>query len=217
MDLNLNSSLITSYFPELSSVQLTQLISLGPLYEDWNRRLNLISRKDIEKLYERHVLHSLAIAKWNQIKAGGSILDLGTGGGFPGIPLAIYYPNVSFTLVDSTRKKLDAVKDIVGHIHLSNVETKHARAESLQEKFDHIVVRAVADTSIIIRWALPLLRHSRSANLILLKGGDLSEELISVRKRFPVSEIQLSQYYTESFFNSKTLVIISPFQKGVQT
>jgi len=145
-------NLINQYFPDLSEIQKTQFRQLLPLYEDWNQKINVISRKDINNLYERHVLHSLAIGKFIQFKPGSQILDLGTGGGFPGIPLAILFPDAHFHLVDSIGKKLKVIKNIAGEIGLTNIKTSHSRVEDIHEKVDFVVCRAVAPIEKLVHW-----------------------------------------------------------------
>ncbi len=174
---------ITQYFDELTPGQTTQLLALENVYREWNEKINVISRKDIEALYEKHVLHSLSIAAVFDFPAGLKIVDIGTGGGFPGIPLAIMFPDVRFTLVDSIGKKLKVVDAVAAHLQLNNVQIRHVRAEEISdEKFDFAVSRAVAPLKDLWRWSKPLLNRGRKmeafANgLICLKGGDLRQEI----------------------------------------
>ena len=173
--------IIKKYFPHLSTTQSTQFAQLGNLYEEWNSRINVISRKDIENLYERHVLHSLGIAKILSFKPGTKVLDAGTGGGFPGIPLAILFPDSSFRLIDSTAKKLTVVQAIADETGLKNVTTEHARLEDHTNKYDFVVSRAVATLDQMLTWTGKNIEHggfNQIPNGILyLKGGDFSEEL----------------------------------------
>lgn len=203
---------IGKYFSELSASQKEQLRALLPLYRDWNARINVISRKDLDSLYERHVLHSLAIAAVCTFKSGARVIDIGTGGGFPGIPLAIFYPEVSFTLADSIGKKIKVVSEVAQAIGLKNVEAVHARAESLaKNSFDFAVSRAVAPLGMLWGWAKPLLRVGRMSEeygngLICLKGGDLAQEFAEsgVKPRvLPVSEL-----FEEEVFQEKYLVYV---------
>ena len=186
--------IVLKYFSDFTSVQLKQFAALDPLYKEWNSKINVISRKDIDGLYEKHVLHSLAIAAAFQFEPGMEILDIGTGGGFPGIPLAIFFPEVKFLLADSIAKKLKVVDAVVGALELKNVTTQHVRVEEIKNrKFDFVVSRAVAPLNELWRWSKPLLKKnhaslvhsSESSNsshlsppgLICLKGGDLTSEI----------------------------------------
>ncbi|MBS1616399.1 MAG: 16S rRNA (guanine(527)-N(7))-methyltransferase RsmG [Bacteroidetes bacterium] len=200
--------LILKYFSELSSTQETQLKALMPLYREWNARINVISRKDLDSLYERHVLHSLAIAAVCNFRDGAEVIDIGTGGGFPGIPLAIFFPEVQFTLADSIGKKIKVVSEVAQAIGLKNVEAIHARAESLSKgSFDFAVSRAVAPLGSLWGWAKPLLRVGRKSEeygngLICLKGGDLAQEFAEsgVKPRvLPVSSLFEEPSFLEKF------------------
>lgn len=205
----MNQSIIYKYFPDLSSNQKQQIDSLGELYVDWNSKINVISRKDIDELYERHVLHSLAIAKFTQFPAGSQILDIGTGGGFPGIPLAILFPESEFLLVDSIAKKIKVVNEVAQAIGLTNLRAEHQRAEQVKSKFDYIVSRAVAKTKQITDWTNQLIltnNEGLSSGFILLKGGDLSEELNELKRSY--QEIDIKDYFEESFFESKKIIYI---------
>lgn len=204
--------LIGKYFSDLTATQQTQLRALRPLYSEWNARINVISRKDIDSLYERHVLHSLAIAAVCSIKPGAQVVDIGTGGGFPGIPLAIFFPEVSFTLADSIGKKIKVVSEVAQAIGLKNVKPVHTRAESLEKAgFDFAVSRAVAPLGTLWVWAKPLLRTGKMSEeygngLICLKGGDLAQEFAEsgVKPRIlPVSEL-----FEEAAFQEKYLVYV---------
>jgi 16S rRNA (guanine527-N7)-methyltransferase len=201
---------IFHYFPELNDLQREQVRRLFPLYEDWNTKVNVISRKDIESLYERHVLHSLSIAKFNQFAAGSHILDLGTGGGFPGIPLAILYPDCHFHLVDSIGKKIKVVIEISKALDFKNLTAEHARAEKVKGRYDFIVSRAVARTRQLFIWTHQKI-HSEQKNqiangYILLKGGDLTDEMQEFGR--PYQEIELRSYFEEEFFETKKIIYI---------
>jgi 16S rRNA (guanine527-N7)-methyltransferase len=202
--------LISKYFPDLSPEQIRQFSMLEALYADWNEKINVISRKDMEHLYERHILHSLAIAKVIQFKAGTEILDIGTGGGFPGIPLAIMFPDSNFYLVDSIGKKIKVVKAVAESIGLSNVKGEQIRAEEVDQQFDFIVSRAVTQTGPFLHWVkgkiLKNSFHSIHNGLLLLKGGDLKEELAEVKKHFRL--YNLSDYFSEEFFETKKVLYI---------
>lgn len=201
--------LITHYFTNLSHKQIKQFGKLEELYKEWNEKINVISRKDTENLYERHVLHSLSIAKFIAFSDGSKIMDLGCGGGFPGIPMAIFYPECRFHLVDSIGKKLKVVDEIATAIGLENVFTFHSRAEQMAYQYDFVISRAVAPATELMQWTkgkyFPKNRHEIINGLICLKGGDLTDEL----KPFPKSKtIPLHQFYKESFFEDKKLVYI---------
>ncbi len=203
--------LIQKYFPDLNNDQVRQFSMLDKLYRDWNAKINLVSRKDIDGLYERHVLHSLAIGKLVQFKPGTKILDVGTGGGFPGIPLAILFPESSFTLNDSIAKKIMVVNEVAGAIGLQNVSTSHARAEELGGKYDFIVSRAVTSFPQFYSWVKgKIARENKNKipnGILYLKGGDLEYELEEFKKRIRVFEIK--NYFDEDFFESKKLVFFS--------
>lgn len=206
----MDSTLVFRYFPDLSKRQKQQIEQLYQLYRDWNDKINVISRKDIDALYERHVLHSFAIAKFIQFKSGSKVLDVGTGGGFPGIPLAIQFPEVNFHLVDSIGKKINVVKEIAKELRLENLTAEHIRAEKVKGKFDFIVSRAVAQSKVLYQWSHQKIRsdhtHVIENGLILLKGGDLDAELAELKR--PYSQRDLSEYYSESFFETKKLIYI---------
>ena len=173
--------IIHKYFKNLSPNQVQQFEKLQELYEDWNLKINVVSRKDIDELYLRHVLHSLAIAKVVQFKPGARVLDVGTGGGFPGIPLAILFPETQFHLVDSIGKKIKVVDEVVAGLALENVKTTNGRAEELKDTYDFIVSRAVAQMETFVRWTRGRIskkqNHELKNGILYLKGGDLSEEL----------------------------------------
>jgi len=201
---------VSKYFTELSSKQRAQISELERLYNDWNLKINVVSRKDIEQIYLRHVLHSMCIAKFISFKANSNVIDVGTGGGFPGIPLAILFPEVNFTLVDSIGKKLKVVEEVVSGLNLSNVKTIHSRAEDLTSgQFDFVVSRAVAYMPTFVHWTQHLLskknRHQITNGILYLKGGDLEEELSS----FPQSQIyNLADWIPEEEFQTKKLVYL---------
>lgn len=200
--------LILKYFPDLTSDQQRQFAALDALYSDWNSKINVISRKDIAHLYEHHVLHSLAIPKFIRFRAGTSVLDFGTGGGFPGIPLAIYYPDVRFHLIDSTGKKVGVAGEVARAIGLKNVTVGHRRAEDEIGKYDFVVSRAVmpiADMLKIIRKNIVKTNKNAFPNgLICLKGGDLNEEIRTIKHLSSVYE--LKKIFEETYFETKKLV-----------
>ena len=196
------------YFTEISNRQTEQFAMLGGLYTEWNSRINVISRKDIEHLYERHVLHSLAIAKVIHFADGAKALDVGTGGGFPGIPLAILFPETHFHLIDSIGKKLKVVDAVVEALNLRNVTTQHIRAEQLTGKYDFVVSRAVTSLSAFIPWMKDKLLkrslHSIPNGMFFLKGGDITAEIFPYRNKTTVFHI--SDFFTEPFFDGKKVV-----------
>lgn len=199
--------LILKYFPNLSEDQISKFKQLESLYLDWNVKINVVSRKDIDELYLRHVLHSLAIAKLVSFKNGTQIMDVGTGGGFPGIPLAIMFPECSFHLVDSIAKKLKVVNEVVEGVELTNVRTTHTRVEEIDETYDFIVSRAVAAMPTFVHWTKGKIAKKQKNDIkngiLYLKGGDLAEEL----KGYTTTSIyNLSDYYEEAFFETKKLV-----------
>lgn len=201
------TQLLQKYFPDLSDRQLEQFSYLPELYDEWNAKINVISRKDMDFFMERHVLHSLSIALYQKMKAGWWVADLGTGGGFPGIPLAILYPDVTFTLIDSIGKKIKVVQAVTEALELKNVKTVWGRAEEQKIHVNLVVTRAVAPLPDLVKWATPLLK-TQSKGIIALKGGDLSEELQGFKKRSDITP--LSQYFEEPFFESKFLVHYQP-------
>jgi len=199
--------IILKYFSDFTETQLKQFEALDALYKDWNSKINVISRKDIDSLYEKHVLHSLSIAAVINFDAGTNIIDIGTGGGFPGIPLAIYFPEVQFHLVDSIAKKLKVVEGVANTIGLKNVTIQHIRAEEIKNrKFDFVVSRAVASLKDLWKWSKPLLKKGNtqefSNGLICLKGGDLAQEIhdSGLRPRMiPIEEIFEEEYFKEKY------------------
>jgi 16S rRNA (guanine527-N7)-methyltransferase len=204
-------ALIRKYFPHLTPAQTIQLQGLHEVYRCWNERINLISRKDIEHLNERHILHSLAIAKLVQFPANASILDVGTGGGFPGIPLAILFPQCRFTLVDSVGKKIMVVREVVQAVGLPNVVAVQARAESLSpsQRFDYVVSRAVTDLATMVSWVWHLISKGSVAQphgMFYLKGGELSEELSGLQH--PTTVTSIADFFDEEFFETKKIVSI---------
>ncbi len=204
--------IISSYFPELSQYQTNQFEQLLPLYKEWNAQINVISRKDIDELYTRHVLHSLGIAKVIQFKPGTTILDVGTGGGFPGIPLAILFPESDFHLVDSIGKKIKVVNEVAAALGLENLTASHQRAEKVAGTYDFVVSRAVTRMKPFIHWVHQKIKpegHNDLANGILyLKGGDLTEEMKEVKR--PWSEYLLTDYFDDPFFETKKVIYV-PF------
>lgn len=200
--------IITKYFPNLNSTQKEQFGKLLELYTFWNDQINVISRKDIDQLYERHVLHSLGIAKVTTFSPGSKILDVGTGGGFPGIPLAIMFPEVDFFLVDSIGKKIKVVTEVAQGLGLKNVRAAHERAEKINEQFDFIVSRAVTEFPAFYNWIKNKVSKKQNNafenGVLYLKGGDLTEELKSFRKRILLFE--LKNFFDEEFFETKKVV-----------
>lgn len=199
---------LSKYFSNLTKKQSVQFAEMEALYADWNAKINVISRKDFEHFYERHVLHSLAIAKIISFRAGTEILDIGTGGGFPGVPLAILFPDVKFVLIDSIGKKIKVVSDVVEKLGLKNVIAIHTRAEQLNMSFDFVVSRAVTDLPTFMTWVGYKIRSKGFNDLrngvIYLKGGDIKEELKLTKKHFKIFAI--SDFFTESFFETKFVV-----------
>lgn len=204
------SELIFSYFPQLTEVQKEQISRLLPLYKEWNAKINVISRKDIDNLYLNHVLHSLGLAKVIFFKPGISVLDVGTGGGFPGIPLAILFPETQFHLVDSIGKKITVVKNVAEGVGLKNVRAEQIRAEQVRGEYDFIVSRAVTRLKELYGWVHRKVKkeskHSLYNGILYLKGGDLDEELAELKK--PHQIIELSTYFKEEFFETKKVVYV---------
>lgn len=197
--------LLRHYFSSLDEARLIQFEKLAGLYQEWNQKINVISRKDIEAFEERHLLHSLAIAKLFDFAAASRILDVGTGGGFPGIPLAIYFPEVEFVLIDSIGKKIKVVQEVVNALGLKNVAAAHQRAEDTKGKFDFVVSRAVTRAERFVPWVDQKVKWKQEkCGMIFLKGGELKQEF-SVLKR-PYTLYNLSDYYEEEFFETKKLV-----------
>ncbi len=211
-ELELNMDVILKYFSDFTDHQIHQFRQLEGLYKEWNEKINVISRKDIDGLYEKHVLHSLSIAAAFEFTPGSEIVDLGTGGGFPGIPLAIFFPEVKFHLVDSIAKKLKVVEAVAEGIGLKNLTTQHSRIEEIKNrKFDYVVSRAVAPLKDLWKWSRPLLRPSRPEaeqhGLICLKGGDLAAEIHDSGTRPRVMEI--TEIFPEEYFKEKYLLFVA--------
>jgi 16S rRNA (guanine527-N7)-methyltransferase len=200
-------NILLKYFPELTEQQQKSFSKLYELYKDWNEKINVISRKDIDNLMERHVLHSLAIAKFVTFRNGSKIMDLGTGGGFPGVPLAILFPECRFHLVDSIGKKLKIIDAVKEELDLKNIFTFHKRAEEMDYQYDFVVSRAVAPLPDLLKWTdrkyLYKQLNEKGNGLICLKGGDLTNEIEGISN---VRITPLSTYFTEDFFKDKSLV-----------
>lgn len=201
--------LIEQYFPELTEEQKMQFTKLKDLYSEWNEKINVISRKDLDSLYEKHILHSLGIAKIMRFQPETKVLDIGTGGGFPGIPLAIMFPEVHFTLVDSIGKKITVVKEVAAAVGLKNVSAVHGRAESVQEQFHFVVSRAVTQMPLFLTWLkgkfLKDQFNSKHNGVLYLKGGDLGEELAGLKAEI----FDLKDYFEAEFFETKKVVYLS--------
>lgn len=202
-------ALILKYFPEITDEQKQQFEKLEQLYTEWNEKINVISRKDMDGLYEKHILHSLGIAKVMPFADGTKVLDVGTGGGFPGIPLAILFPEVSFTLIDSIGKKIKVVEAVSEGLGLKNVTAVHGRVEKLKEKFHFVVSRAVTQMPEFLRWLKGKFEkeqfNEKHNGVLYLKGGDLAEELAGLRCEI----FQLKNYFEEEFFDTKKVVYLS--------
>jgi 16S rRNA (guanine527-N7)-methyltransferase len=198
---------ILSQFPNLTEIQILQFQKLQALYEDWNAKINVISRKDIDELYTRHVLHSLGIAKIIEFRPGSKIMDVGTGGGFPGIPLAILHPEVDFYLIDVIAKKIKVVNEVAAALGLKNVKAEQKRAELVKQEFDFIVSRAVTNMPDFVNWVDDKVskkqNHELANGILYLKGGDLTEELASFPK---ATQYNLSDFFTDAFFETKKVV-----------
>ena len=207
--------LLLKYFPDLTELQIEQFSKLQELYQDWNLKINVVSRKDIDELYLRHVLHSLAIAKVVAFKPNAKVLDVGTGGGFPGIPLAILFPETQFHLVDSIGKKIKVVNEVAEGLGLENVKTTNGRVEELKGTYDFIVSRAVAQMETFVHWTKGRVskkqNHAIKNGILYLKGGDLSVEL---EKYTSATIYNLPDFFTEDFFDTKKLVHLGMKFKG---
>lgn len=204
---------ILKYFPKLTLEQQNQFAALLPLYTEWNEKINVVSRKDIENLNLHHVLHSLAIAKTTGFKEGSRILDLGTGGGFPGIPLAILYPSVSFLLVDSTAKKIRVVQEVATALGLKNVEAQHIRVEDIKGvQFDFVVTRAVTSLDQLFRWSRRLIKNKHinalPNGILALKGGNIREEVKALGKGQYVEITNISKFFEEEYFEEKVVAYV---------
>ena len=201
--------IIHKYFPDLTEKQIEQFTDLQQLYQHWNAQINVISRKNMDTLYTNHILHSLAIAKVIQFEKGTKILDIGTGGGFPGIPLAILFPEVDFLLVDSIGKKIKVVNEVSSAIGLTNVIALHERAENIKDTFDFVVSRAVTNMTDFKKWVKGKFNntHNNTLNngILYLKGGDLSEELRGISH----SKYEIADFFEEEFFETKKVIYIS--------
>ena len=202
--------ILLKYFPNLSPEQIKQFAQLEELYTFWNAQINVISRKDTDNFYTHHVLHSLGIAKVCEFIPGTAILDIGTGGGFPGIPLAILFPETSFTLVDSIGKKIKVVTEVAAALGLKNVQAIHARAEEIKGEFDFIVSRAVTQMPVFLKWVNGKTKkkseHELVNGILYLKGGDLSEEMKTVK--YLHREFSLSELFEEDFFETKKVIYV---------
>lgn len=203
-------SVLEKYFPELSALQKEQFKKLSVLYADWNQKINVISRKDMENLYVHHVLHSLGIAKVIQFEKGTRILDAGTGGGFPGIPLAILFPECTFHLVDSVGKKITVVKAIAEELGLTNLSAEKVRVEEIKDKFDFVVSRAVTSLKEMYSWTNKLIqpggKNTLQNGMLFLKGGDLHQEIRELSRK--VLTFDLNDYFKEEFFETKRVIYI---------
>ncbi len=212
----MNSQLIYKYFPELTPRQREQFAALEPLYAEWNAKINVVSRKDFDQLYLRHVLHSLAIARICRFDNGARILDVGCGGGFPSVPLAILFPGANFTAADSIAKKIKVVEEVATGIGLENLSTHRGRVEGIGERFDYIVSRAVTDMPTFVGWVLdkvePGQRGTLPNGILYLKGGDLTDELARTHMHWTLYNI--SDYFEEEFFDTKKVVYTSEIQNS---
>jgi len=207
--------IVFKYFPNFSENQQQQFRNLERLYQDWNQKINVVSRKDIDELYLRHVLHSLGIARILSFRPGSTVLDVGTGGGFPGIPLAIAFPDTQFTLVDAIGKKIRVVEDVVAGLELKNVEAIQSRVEDLKKEYDFIVSRAVATMPTFVHWVKGRIKkqsvHELRNGILYLKGGDLTEELKGYKT---VAVFDLGTLFEEPFFQTKKVVYLPLKYKG---
>lgn len=200
--------LITKYFPNLSDRQQEQFAALYDLYAEWNAKINVVSRKDFDQLYLRHILHSLAIAKVCQFADGARVLDVGCGGGFPSVPLAIMFPNVRFVAADSIGKKITVVRGVCEGAGITNIEARNTRVEQIAEKFDYVVSRAVTDMSPFVGWIWNKIERGKQGTLpngiLYLKGGDLDAELAATKLEW--QQIPISDFFEEEFFETKKVV-----------
>ena len=200
--------IIKKYFPEITKVQMEKIDALEPLYRNWNEKINVISRKDIDSLYEKHVLHSLSIAKIIKLSPGTKVMDVGTGGGFPGIPLSIIFPETKFLLIDSVGKKIKVVKSIVESLGLKNVEARQQRAETICDHFDFIVSRAVTSFPLFVSWVKDKIEYKQKNEIgngiLYLKGGDFENEIKPFGKKAHVYNLQ--DFFEEKFFETKKII-----------
>jgi 16S rRNA (guanine527-N7)-methyltransferase len=205
----MSTTLLLKYFPDLTEKQIEQFGKLEDLYHEWNEKINVISRKDMESLYEKHILHSLGVAKVMEFAPGTRVLDIGTGGGFPGIPLAILFPETEFTLIDSIGKKITVVKAVAEGVGLQNVNAIHGRAEKLKEKFHFVVSRAVTQMPEFLKWLMGKFEkeqfNPKHNGILYLKGGDLAEELAGIKCEI----FNLKNYFDEEFFDTKKVIYVS--------
>ena len=201
-------SLIEKYFPTLTPTQKEQFTALYDLYAEWNAKINVVSRKDFDQLYLRHILHSLAIAKVCQFEAGARVLDVGCGGGFPSVPLAIMFPDVKFVSADSIGKKITVVKGVCEGAGIKNIDARNTRVEQIAEKFDYVVSRAVTEMPAFVKWIWTKIEKGQKGTLpngiLYLKGGDLTEELKATK--MPWTEYNISEFFEEEFFETKKVV-----------
>ena len=204
-------AIIEKYFPTLTEHQKEQFRALYALYADWNAKINVVSRKDFEQLYLRHVLHSLAIAKVCQFEVGAKVLDVGCGGGFPSVPLAIMFPEVQFISADSIGKKITVVKGVCEGAGITNIDARHTRVEQIPEKFDYVISRAVTEMPQFVKWIWSKIERGQRGTLpngiLYLKGGDLTEELSATRMKW--TEYQIADFFEEEFFETKKVVYTS--------
>ena len=207
--------IILKYFPDITDIQKQQFEASFNLYKEWNEKINVVSRKDIDSLFEKHILHSLAIAKFVSFRPDTHVLDIGTGGGFPGVPLSILFPETNFTLCDSIAKKITVAENVSQGIGLLNTDFVVGRVEQLKEKFDFIVTRAVAPAEQLYRWTQGYIKENNNNakfnGYLLLKGGDLREELRALKllnKKLIIEEYPLTSWFDEEFFETKKLVYI---------
>ncbi|MCQ2974862.1 MAG: 16S rRNA (guanine(527)-N(7))-methyltransferase RsmG [Bacteroidales bacterium] len=207
----MDTNIVFKYFPNLTDIQIKQFESLGNLYPEWNDKINVISRNDIDQLYTRHILHSLAIAKFDLIHDSNNILDVGTGGGFPGIPLAILYPDKKFTLIDSIGKKITVVQDIIKKLNLNNATALQVKSTCFKQKFDTIVSRAVTAFPNFVKQTLSNLENKQNSKIVYLKGGDFLEEISQYKNSIQIYNIP--DIFTEDFFETKKVIKYLPFEK----